>query len=1196
MPFQSQSQWNWAFATNQPWARDWAKHTPGGKRRYALLRRRVSKKAKNIPSNPTLWKRAIAQAKRKFDVYPSAYANAWASRWYAQRGGTWSSESKDAYKHLPGQHNQQSHGRRGGSSGGASGGSKSAAQFNAWNEREIAKIENTILNISNRKPYSLSANDRDRIHQIIAKTHPKARFDVIDSFITYNASRGLTPDEIILSGVNVPAVSGGIGLRDISEQPFVNALIRQHYNEQRIRISNMDADTQEQILDGIKSKTDRTSWDYDTVAGLSIYANPQTRWESIQLLMNDDNSKNTRTLSNGTKLIDTTQNHELNTARDVMQYYSMDYRLYSAMYAANGYSTPEYGVTPKGQEDQAFNDFMGEFTNTHTSQNTNNVLGAQIQQAVSMVGPNAGGKYPSFYPRGVKPPEPNPEVIRLLNEQYQATQQRYANWGVSEISLYRGQNPDFAMGIPMGPWSDDQSVAVKFAIQHQNGIFNTATMPVEYILMDYNDVNFRTQYKEAEYLVTENAFVRNSRRKKVGQKPITNANGSQVYLQDVAWTEKAFQELPPTSSYLEQDYDIFYNYRTDDKQSARRKRREKAYRYKADFEARGNTPGRKWSAAAGEVITGNLGRDASGRFVNVSGSRAVSSAVETIARAQRQNAKKPKQPKQSAEQRAQQRQQERARAGESGMQELGYSKEQYAILATIRGNPQPVGESIDESTQSLIDAGFAEIIDGNVVTTSLGKKVLSSVESGSPGDAQEAIIRDQEKRREQADKRQERVDSFEEKIAGIEDRLDSLKPRSRAVAERRLARYRAKLAQLQTSEKYKHLPGKHNQRAHGNNTARRSAYQSAYRKVRAGGGSVQDARAAARDASQQELQNKLEQRRVDRTTKRELIEAQSRITTVAERPFTPELRAEIQAVYQNKRASGDMYTPQEARALDSVVALEGLSVSDAVQRVDSLRAQIADGRKQYDDLNAQANTIRSQVAAINPDFEQSMVPIVQTIISVSNSSTSSSEMQSAMQSALPDLTPSQIDKAVQVAEQYQVQKRAQRESPKYVISETDYTGNKHADYEKLVRAPSVLRGSVENQRTRILAYELAYDIVSRSTPPPTGKRRKSTTGYTPPADVRAAAARGLELRREFNRGGTAVGVARARDLSNGKSISLQTIRRMVSYFARHAVDKRPDWSNPSDPTPGYIAWMLWGGDAGKRWANSINTRMKKKPS
>lgn len=46
--------------------------------------------SKPKPSNPSLWSRAKAQAKKKFKVYPSAYANAWASKWYKSKGGKWS--------------------------------------------------------------------------------------------------------------------------------------------------------------------------------------------------------------------------------------------------------------------------------------------------------------------------------------------------------------------------------------------------------------------------------------------------------------------------------------------------------------------------------------------------------------------------------------------------------------------------------------------------------------------------------------------------------------------------------------------------------------------------------------------------------------------------------------------------------------------------------------------------------------------------------------------------------------------------------------------------------------------------------------------------------------------------------------------------------------------------------------------------
>ncbi len=45
--------------------------------------------AKATPTNPSLWSKAKAAAKKKFKVYPSAYANAWASKWYKGKGGGW---------------------------------------------------------------------------------------------------------------------------------------------------------------------------------------------------------------------------------------------------------------------------------------------------------------------------------------------------------------------------------------------------------------------------------------------------------------------------------------------------------------------------------------------------------------------------------------------------------------------------------------------------------------------------------------------------------------------------------------------------------------------------------------------------------------------------------------------------------------------------------------------------------------------------------------------------------------------------------------------------------------------------------------------------------------------------------------------------------------------------------------------------
>lgn len=79
------------------------------------------------------------------------------------------------------------------------------------------------------------------------------------------------------------------------------------------------------------------------------------------------------------------------------------------------------------------------------------------------------------------------------------------------------------------------------------------------------------------------------------------------------------------------------------------------------------------------------------------------------------------------------------------------------------------------------------------------------------------------------------------------------------------------------------------------------------------------------------------------------------------------------------------------------------------------------------------------------------------------------------------------------------------------------------------------------------------------------------------------------MRREHGRGGTAVGIARARDLARGADIPLPTLKRMVSFFARHEVDKQGKGYNAGEegyPSNGKIAWLLWGGDAGRAWAKA----------
>jgi len=96
--------------------------------------------------------------------------------------------------------------------------------------------------------------------------------------------------------------------------------------------------------------------------------------------------------------------------------------------------------------------------------------------------------------------------------------------------------------------------------------------------------------------------------------------------------------------------------------------------------------------------------------------------------------------------------------------------------------------------------------------------------------------------------------------------------------------------------------------------------------------------------------------------------------------------------------------------------------------------------------------------------------------------------------------------------------------------------------------------------------------------------------YKPTDAMKTEAQRGLDWRSEHGRGGTEVGIARARDITNGKNLSEETVKRMYSFFSRHEVDKQAEGFSPGEdgyPSNGRIAWALWGGDAGYSWSRKI---------
>jgi len=90
-----------------------------------------------------------------------------------------------------------------------------------------------------------------------------------------------------------------------------------------------------------------------------------------------------------------------------------------------------------------------------------------------------------------------------------------------------------------------------------------------------------------------------------------------------------------------------------------------------------------------------------------------------------------------------------------------------------------------------------------------------------------------------------------------------------------------------------------------------------------------------------------------------------------------------------------------------------------------------------------------------------------------------------------------------------------------------------------------------------------------------------------PVEVAAVAKRGLANREKYKRGGTLVGARRASQLANRDVVSIDTIKRMVAYFTRHAVDLEAPAAKPGHPdypSPGRIAWDLWGGAPGRAWS------------
>ena len=133
------------------------------------------------------------------------------------------------------------------------------------------------------------------------------------------------------------------------------------------------------------------------------------------------------------------------------------------------------------------------------------------------------------------------------------------------------------------------------------------------------------------------------------------------------------------------------------------------------------------------------------------------------------------------------------------------------------------------------------------------------------------------------------------------------------------------------------------------------------------------------------------------------------------------------------------------------------------------------------------------------------------------------------------------------------------------------------------------------------AYTTDLDLLPKGHPQRTEKEKKGETlapkkyshiDFTPPKGAQEAARRALEVRADkppSQRGMTPVGISRARDLANGETLSPDTVRRMLSFFTRHEVDKQG--STWDEQGKGWQAWHGWGGDPGFAFARKVVKQM-----
>ena len=124
------------------------------------------------------------------------------------------------------------------------------------------------------------------------------------------------------------------------------------------------------------------------------------------------------------------------------------------------------------------------------------------------------------------------------------------------------------------------------------------------------------------------------------------------------------------------------------------------------------------------------------------------------------------------------------------------------------------------------------------------------------------------------------------------------------------------------------------------------------------------------------------------------------------------------------------------------------------------------------------------------------------------------------------------------------------------------------------------------------------DLLPEGHPMSSKKNLKNESYDNYPQGATNNAKRMLEWREKYGRdvvrGGTEVGWKRANQLANREPLSLDTVKRINSFLARHEENAKIDPKFKDEPwrDRGYVAYNLWGGKAMVSWAKRISEQSK----